>query len=281
MTTEYGGTLNSVGAITKVNSKNANGPVPDRLLCKFVYESILAADFTTNGTISVFCSNGLYSPNGPSGGTRPVKYFNEYSRIYGIYRVHATKITVRFISTQGSPNNEWYGFVFPTISTNAVYIPSSVSSALAYPNERHCLVGPPTGGDGMKEVTHFMRAGSLTGVSNIQDNENFAGAMQPGPNFNSGGTNPSTEEYFYVQAWGAGSASTVTGNITVRLEFWAELYSTFDPENYTMADSPVYVHPYSPPADSDFDSVPEYAATDMTDSVLVQKVVAAMKSSKK
>lgn len=269
----HGGQSDPVGVVTRVHSRNRNGPVPDRLLAKFVYSAQLQSDFATNGSVTTFAANGMFSPNSVAGGTSTVKYFNEYSRLYQQYRVHSSKITCRWACTSAQINSTFYCFLIPTVSIAALDAPSTLEAAMAYPNRVFCKIG--LAGKYLFGTTElFMRVGSLQGVNNIQDNADYAGLMQTGPAFTSGGSNPVIPEFYRLFVFGAGASSTVTGNVQVSITYYAEVFDTFDPEGYTTHEITPDDHS-GPPADEppSFD--------DMTDSVLVDKVVAAIKSSKK
>lgn len=230
-----GSVRDDVGAITKVHSRNGSGPVPDRLLTKFMYTGTITSPDTSPGNVVGVHSNSIYDPDAAAG-ARSVKFFNNFSTLYQSWRVHSSKIKVHFgsiIPAGGSPEfQDLYCFVFPmTLEQVATGTPTSLNSAMLFPNAKWKRISAATGGRTFCTVEHYMRTGALYGIEDVSDNPQYTGKFN---NFDptspvwptGGGSDPDIVEFYQVQVWGADPAGPIALALNIEVEYYTEC---FDP----------------------------------------------------
>lgn len=283
----HGGPANPIGMVTRVHSKNRNGPVPDRLFAKFVYSQEYLDQTPGQYDVNAWRANSIYDPQQSVGsGQLSCKYFAEYSLLYRSYRVHAAHIEVLFVPMEpNTVDTLLWCYLIPTLPGTA--LPGTINQADAYPNAVKCRVTNEGNSAAGRTCKMFMKIGSLSGVTDIQDDENYAGDMSPATTYPPGlagalGSDPVNQEYFVILVF-SDTGTELHLSYTCKITYYTELFDTRPPYSYG---GPALAEP--PPRTvasllkkSAPDEPPAFDEPDMTDSVLVEKVVAAIKSSKK
>lgn len=263
---------------TKVHSRNQNGPVPDRLYCKFNF----IEDITQSAMSGIF--QGQYAANDIFncfiGDTDSwANYFPQYARLYSGFRVYASKIKLH-IWVKADQTQEFVVFILPWYNTSSTNDPASMQNALSFPNERHVVCTPLVGTDSYHCLEHYMEAGSLQGVRDIADDGNYQGNFMGPPNWDqtSPAASPATVEAWKHFAFATQVSAPAQPSYTyiTEIEYYCELFGV----------RPADVNP-----DPEFTSIPKALpkgddapeddkAPDLSDSVLVDRIVKAVKAAK-
>jgi len=271
-----GDATGSVGRATRVHSKNQNGPVADRLFAKFKYVDQLTQSPPTGFDVAMFASNDIFNCFvGDSDSW--ANYFPQYARLYKNFRVYASHIKVH-IWTKADQNQQFTVFVAPWFTTDVLNDPPTIDVAFNFPNQHHVVCSTLAGGDSYHCLEHYMKTGSLMGITDIEDNPNYVGYFMGPDNWDSGApaASPPQLEVWKLWTYPTQSASPQQPSFTfiTEIEYYVEMFNV-NPANVNP--DPVLVHP---PKEDDTPEADGVKSPDLTDSVLVDRIVKAVKAAK-
>lgn len=269
----------SVGMATRVHSHNQNGPVPDRMFAKFTFVDGLSQSALTAGFQGAFASNDIF--NCFIGDTDSwANYFLHYSRLYQKFRVYASRFK-QHIWVKADQTQEFVVGVFPWVGTDDDFDPASLQNLLSMPNEHHITFTPLPGENSYHCLEHYMKTGTLDGVLDISDSPGYEGSFAGIPNYDS--TSPSASpidlETWRTFAYPTQAVAPATPSYTfiTEIEYYVEMFGVKPPNTDP---NPEFAHKSLPPVPHTTPEEPLDLTPDLSDSVLVDRIVKAVKAAK-
>jgi len=166
---------------SKIQIRQAEQPDSVRVVLK--YSELLQRAPGTTFDEYIFAGNSCYDPNVTGTGSQPVG-FDQWSALYGKYRVVGSKIKASFINNVSS--NNIYFSVIPVTASSGV---TGFNDAVGQPYSRWCACTPPTGMSRAR-IVNRMTTSKIYG-QNISTDDVFAATT---------GANPSSPWYWVINA---------------------------------------------------------------------------------
>lgn len=186
--------------------------VPDRLFTKLKYSLSRTLDTSpaSSNPQYVFRGNSLYDPEFAVGGSQPMGY-DQWSAFYNNYRVHASAITVRMMSTADSDAG---GFIKVTLFPSTTAAAGSYSGNSEQPYSKVNYL--PNKGLNKIFLKNKMYAKKMLGLKSIAYDEDLAAAI---------GADPVKEWYWILDAYSINEVANVLGvYMEVKITYYAEFF---------------------------------------------------------
>lgn len=186
---------------------------PDRLFVKLSYNDIkLLQSLAGSGVAHVYRANSCFDPDFTGTGEQPVGY-DQWSSFYNRYRVHASKIDVKFIVTNTTtPDNAIGVSVTPSSQTNAIGI---FEDYIGNTYSKWDVLGPNTG-TSKSDLSNYISISKFQGKPGVKYDD-VNSALIDG--------NPGRQSFWHIfaQTMNTGAGTTNIRYIS-RITYYVEFY---------------------------------------------------------
>jgi len=195
------------------------------MISLYNYATQLTGTGTTGDTIylgNIFRANSVYDPDLTGAGSSTT-YYTLMSNIYSKYRVHACRITARFLPVNANTGPSTVG-IFSYDDTGG-FTPStfeddglSIQRNVVYRHLQPMAAGSNAG----CRLTMFRKSKHVFSVKDLQDEPTMGASF---------GANPDRQWYYRLFIANMNSGQPVTYNVSLVFQFYVEYY---DPKEFVL-----------------------------------------------
>lgn len=188
-------------------------PISDRYFARLNYSSLHALTYTGAGATSPFQMylNGMFDPQVSIGGHQPMG-FDQLMVLYNKYRVYGCKWSVTFVSQDTTQHAEVLVRVRPNTTTQTIYQDLCES---AYTQKR--VLGTEGSGQAVQVIKGYTSIAKIRGVAKqtVRAEDTYSGSAT---------ANPSTQPCLNIHVSNMNTASAITVNVRIQMQFFAEFF---------------------------------------------------------
>lgn len=197
--------------------------IPDSINCKLVYTSRIAMSSVSGLTNSHFMrGNSAFDPDYTISGGRSAYHFNEFSGMYGYYRVYASSIKFTPITVNSDTNRNKSSMqltITPVLNITPAIYGSDMDVIRQYPYCKERFID--THSSNMKPLTNFCTTATVFGVKKrvVQDEQNFSATFV---------NNPENQWFWAISTKSADQTTTCTIAGYVKVVYYIKFFSQWN-----------------------------------------------------
>lgn len=208
----------------KASSIRLKGPTafPDRVYIKLKYADMYTATITSGiQATQVMRGNSLFDPDRTGGGHQPYGY-DQWAAMYGSYRVHASKITVRAMASGTFTTPGGYETWIDLYPAHNYTTPPSISNAGELPYAQFRMFPIYNAANKENWITSYMSTAKIWGVDKAaaRSEDDFSALT---------GQNPANEWDWILTAGVVDQTTSSQMKVYIQVVYYAEFYDRLQP----------------------------------------------------